>query len=70
MAYEQANDKMSITQMVAEAMRVVMQVTAAASVESSTRQSMGPKVGGPLMKQPTFNWDTEDKFNELKNFKL
>ena len=30
---------------------------------------MGPKVG-PIMKQPTFNWDTEDKYNELNNFRL
>ena len=22
------------------------------------------------MKQPTFDWDTEDKYNELKNFRL
>ena len=29
------------------------------------RQSMGPKVG-PMMKQPTFNWDTENKYNVLK----
>ena len=30
---------------------------------------MGPKVG-PLMKQPKFNLDTEDKYYELKNFRL
>ena len=23
-----------------------------------------------MMKQPTFDWDTEDKYNELKNFRL
>ena len=23
-----------------------------------------------MMKQPTFDWDTEDKYSELKNFKL
>ena len=22
------------------------------------------------MKQPTFDWDAEDKYNELKNFRL
>ena len=22
------------------------------------------------MKQPTFNWEAEDKYNELKNFRL
>ena len=30
----------------------------------------GPKVGSPTMKQPKFNWDSEDKCNELKTFKL
>ena len=35
----------------------------------SERQSMGPKVG-PMMKQPRFDCDTEDKYNELKYFRL
>ena len=30
---------------------------------------MGPKVG-PMMKQPTFDRDNEDKCNELKSFRL
>ena len=30
----------------------------------------GPKIGGPAMKQPTFNWDSEDRYSELKTFKL
>ena len=29
-----------------------------------------PKVGLSMMKQPTFNWDTENKYNELKIFRL
>ena len=40
-----------------------------ASEQVSTGQHMGPKVG-PMMKQPTFDWDTEDKYNKLKNFRL
>ena len=40
-----------------------------ASEQISTRQNMGPKVG-PMMKQPTFLWDNEDKYKELKNFRL
>ena len=40
-----------------------------ASEQIRARQNMGPK-GGPMMKQPTFNWDNEDKCNELKNFRL
>ena len=30
----------------------------------------GPKIGGPTMKQPTFGWDPEDKYSELKTFRL
>ena len=34
-------------------------------------QSMaGPKLGGSAIKQPTFNWEAEDKYNELNTFKL
>ena len=33
----------------------------------SARQSMGPKVGRPMMKQPTFNWDMEEN---TVNYKL
>ena len=31
----------------------------------SPRQSIGPKIG-VMMKQPTFDWGTEDKYSELK----
>ena len=40
-----------------------------ASEQISARQSMGCKVQ-PMMKQPTFYWDTDDKYNELTNFRL
>ena len=30
----------------------------------------GPKIGSPTMKQPTFDWDSEDKCSELKMFRL
>ena len=39
--------QMSITQVAVEAMRAVIQAIAATDAENSTRQSMGPKVGGP-----------------------
>ena len=32
-------------------------------------QSIGPKIG-MMMKQPTFDWGTDDKYRKLKNFKL
>ena len=30
----------------------------------------GPKLGGPNLKQPTFDWETPDKYTELKTLKL
>ena len=30
----------------------------------------GPKIGGPAMKQPTFDWDAEDRYTELKTLSL
>ena len=32
-------------------------------------QNAGPKLGGPIMKQPTFDWSSTDKYVELRNFK-
>ena len=37
---------------------------------SRKNKNVGPRLGQPIMKQPTFNWEAEDKYNELKNFKL
>ena len=31
---------------------------------------MEPRPGGPTIKQPNFNWEAEDKYIELKNFRL
>ena len=42
-----------------------------AAATAERPQSMaGPKIGGPAMKQATFNWEVEDKYNELKTFRL
>ena len=30
----------------------------------------GTKIGGRTMKQPTFDWDAEDKYSEPKTFRL
>ena len=30
----------------------------------------GPKLGGPTLKQPSFNWSMRDKYAELKNFQI
>ena len=31
---------------------------------------VGPKNGGPARKQPSFNWEADDKYSKLKNFRL
>ena len=29
-----------------------------------------PRAGGPKIRQLTFNWKAQDKYNELNNFKI
>ena len=41
---------------------------AAAGAERT--QNIAFKLDGPIIKQPTFNWEVEDKYNELKNSEL
>ena len=41
----------------------------AASTEKP-QSTTGPKIGRPAMKQPTFNWEADDKYNKLKTFRL
>ena len=35
-----------------------------------TLNAARPKIVGPTLKQPTFDWETTDKYTELKTFKL
>ena len=68
MATEQIMSK-AIAKAVAEAIRVAIQAMTEAVAEWP--QGMpGPKIGGPSMTQPTFNWDSEDTYSKLKTFKL
>ena len=53
----------------AEVTRVAIQAMAAATAEGP-QSTAGPKLCGPAMKQPTFNWEAEDKYSELKTFRL
>ena len=39
-------------------------------VASSELMSLGPKLGGPTLKQPTFDWSITDQYMEFKNFRL
>ena len=68
MASEQTNTKETIVQAVAEATRAAIQSMAVARAERT--QNSGLRLGRSVMRQPTFNWEAGDKYNELKNFRL
>ena len=59
------NTSEAIVQAVAEATRAPIQAMAVARAERT--QNVGPRLGRAMMKHPTFNWEAEDKYNELKN---
>ena len=58
-----------IAKAVVEVTRAAIQAMAAAVAERP-QSVAGPKKVGPGMKQPTFNWEADDKDSELKTFKL
>ena len=68
MATEQIMSK-AIVKAVAETRWADIQALAEAAAVQPQAMA-GPKIGGPAMKQLTFNWDSEDKYSELKTFKL
>ena len=59
---------MSIAQATAEARRAAVQTLATASM--ARQENQGSKMGGPIQKQPMFNYRAEQKYEELQNFKL
>ena len=68
MASEQIMNE-GITKAVAEATRVAVQVMVEAQAERM-HDKPGPKICSPTMKQLTFDWNAEDKYSELKAFRL
>ena len=58
-----------IARAVAEATRIALQTMAEAWAER-THDGSGPKLGSLATKQPTFAWDAQDKYSELKTFRL
>ena len=54
---------------IAKAVRVAIQAMAEATAEW-LQDTAGTKIGNPAMKQSMFNWDSEDRYSELKTFKL
>ena len=68
MANEQTNSNEYIAQAVPKAARVAIQTLYTAG--AARRENVGSRMSGPIMKQPTFNWSSKDKYAELRNFKL
>ena len=53
----------AIAKAVAEATRIVIQTMAEMQTQRIPNAA-GPKLGGPALKQPTFNWEAPDKHTE------
>ena len=66
MASEQIMSE-AIARAVAEATRIALQTMAEDWLERM-HDGSGPKVDSPAMKQPTFDWNVQDKWSELKTF--
>ena len=56
----------AITKAVAETTRVAL-LTMVEAQAHRTQNAAGPKLGGPTLKQPTFNREVPDKYTELKH---
>ena len=56
----------AITRAVAEATRIALQTMAEAWVDRMHDRSE-TKAGSTTMKQPTFNWNVQDKYSELRH---
>ena len=54
---------------VAEATKITIQTMAEMETQRTT-STPGPKLGGPALKQPNFNWEAADKYTERKAFIL
>ena len=66
---DQATMNEVITKAVEEARRVAIQAIAVVQSQRSEGQQ-GPKLGGPALKQPLFNWEATDRYIEWKAFIL
>ena len=42
----------------------------AAATTEGPQSMIESKIGRPAMKQPSFNWEADDKYSGLKNFRL
>ena len=53
----------AIAKAVAEATRIAIQTIAEIQAQESVSQQ-GPRLGGPALKQPEFNWEAADRYTE------
>ena len=58
-----------IAKAVAEATRIAIQTMAEMQAQRIP-SAAGPKLGGPTLKQPNFNWEPSDKYTKWKVFIL
>ena len=65
MANEQAIASDVIVKAVVETTRAEIQAIAAATAERPWSM-VGFKIGRPAMKQPSFNWEADDKYSKLE----
>ena len=59
----------SITQAIAQVVVQVMKASVQAMAvigENNSGARIGPKLGGPTLKQPTFDWSAMDKYMNCK----
>ena len=66
---EQIEMSKVIAKAMAEATWIMIQTMAEMQLRMEETQQ-GPKIGGPVLKQPQFNWDATDKYSEWKAFML
>ena len=71
MATNQVKVTEIIAQRAAEAAGMAVKAMEMASGESNQRaQNAGPIIDSPLMRQPTFNWSSTEKYAELGIFRM
>ena len=71
MASYEINVTEAIAQIAGDAARMAIQTMTMASAKNNQRaQNMGSKIGSLLMRQPTFDWSSTDKYAELRNFRM
>ena len=66
---EQSIVNEAIMKAMSEATRAAIQALAKTSVQRMPNTAW-PKIGGPMLREPNFNWESTDKYTEWKAFIL